>query len=492
MSPEPYSSRITGLAWFAVAIFAVGIVSIAGLDRVGAPERLIRALGPILALIAIAVFGIGARTATLALFIAAGRRSPPMFTAFSVVAIAAGAALGFGVRFVAPAEPIWFGAMVGVGFGAAALGPLVRRFGGASLSDVIATRFPNPLLRIASGLIVGAAAGLVGLAGYLTAVAIAEAMITGSRPWAETIVGAALLASVAAGGLTSLVWCSAATGAGAGLIALIGWILSSEAATTPIAALGGTASLLTALASPEELAAIVAAAIGVAGLIGAAPPTAGCRDATEAAKSGLVGILLFAALAALAFSAAPMFAVDSGSAGASPLAGSLIGAATLAAALALAGLGVLGASRAFGTALARPARPFPTLASVRLARMRIAQVAVVIACASADRAGLVSPATALIGAMALTLAVTAPIAALAATGRAGSLAAAVAMLTAVAVAAGRLFAGNGVLGRAELLTAALAAGAAAFVAGSLFALVAPRRGPAPSPGPFDPFSGPSG
>ena len=256
MSPEPYSSRITGLAWFAVAIFAVGIVSIAGLDRVGAPERLIRALGPILALIAIAVFGIGARTATLALFIAAGRRSPPMFTAFSVVAIAAGAALGFGVRFVAPAEPIWFGAMVGVGFGAAALGPLVRRFGGASLSDVIATRFPNPLLRIASGLIVGAAAGLVGLAGYLTAVAIAEAMITGSRPWAETIVGAALLASVAAGGLTSLVWCSAATGAGAGLIALIGWILSSEAATTPIAALGGTASLLTALASPEELAAI--------------------------------------------------------------------------------------------------------------------------------------------------------------------------------------------------------------------------------------------
>ena len=475
-----------------MAIFAVCVVSIAALDRAGAPERLIRALGPILALIAIAVFGIGGRTATLALFIAAGRQSPPIFAALAVAAIAAGAALGLGLRFNSPADPIWSGAMVGVGLGAAALGPLVRRFGGASLSDVIATRFPDPLPRIASGLVIAAAAGLVSLAGYRTAVAIAEAMITTSRAWAETIVGAALFASVAAGGLASLVWCSSAVGAGVGLIALIGWISPSEA-ETPLAIQTGAPLIVGSLTSPEALAAFVASAIGAAGLIGAAPPTAGCRDATAALKAGLGGVFLFAALAALAFPAAPsVFLFERDFSATNPLAGSLIGAATLASALALAGLGVLGASRAFGAALARPARPFPTLASVRLARMRITQAAIIVACALADRAGLVDPATALIGAMALTLAVTAPIAALAAIGRAGPLAATAALLTAVGVAADRFVAGSSPSGAIGLLGDALTTGAAAFVVGSLVALAAPRIEPAPTPGRFDPFSGFSG
>ncbi len=487
MSSEPSSSCIAGLAWFATAIFAVCLVSIAALDRAGAPDRLIRALGPILALIAIAVFGIGGRTATLALFIAAGRQGPPICAALAVAAIAAGAALGLGLRFDSPADPVWCGAMVGVGLGAAALGPLIRRFGAASLSDVIATRFPNPLLRAASGVVVAGAAALVGFAGYRTAVAIAETMITTSRPWAEAIVGAALVASVAAGGLASLVWCSAATGAGIGLIALAGWILPSAATVTPMA----PPVVFPSTASPEALAAFAAAAIGMAGLVGAAPPTAGCRDVTAAAKSGLGGILLFGALTALTFTAAPMSLVEGDVDGASPLAGSLMGAATLAAALALGGLGVLGASRAFGAALARPARPFPTLASVRLARMRIAQAAVVIACAWADNSGLVDCATALIGAMALTLAMTAPIAALAATGRAGPLAAAAAALTAAALAAWRLIAVRSPPAATELLVEALAVGAAAFVVGSLVALVAPRRGPAPTPGSFDPFLGSS-
>jgi hypothetical protein len=162
----------------------------------------------------------------------------------------------------------------------------------------------------------------------------------------------------------------------------------------------------------------------------------------------------------------------------------------------LAGLGVLGASRAFGIALARPPRPFPTLASVRLARMRFAQAAIVLGCAAADRARPADPATALIGAMALTIAMTAPIAALAAIRRAGPLAATTAALTAAAVTAGavagHLIAWDHAPTATDLLDNALAVGAAAFAAGSLVALIAPRRGPAPTPGSFDPFSRPSG
>ena len=182
MSSQPHSSRIAGLASFAVA-------ELRGLRRVHRRARPRRSAGashpcarPDPGADRNRRLQMGGRTSTLALFIAAGRRAPAFYAALAVAAAAAGAALGLGLRPPSPADPIWFGAMVGVGLGAAALGPLVRRFGGASLSDVIATRFPNPLLRIASGLVVAAAAALIGLAGYRTAVAIAEALITTAAP----------------------------------------------------------------------------------------------------------------------------------------------------------------------------------------------------------------------------------------------------------------------------------------------------------------------
>ena len=489
MTSKPDSIRIAGLTAFAAATFMVSVFAIAALDRVGAPERLVRALGPILALIALGAIGIGSRTGTLAAFIAAGRRARPLYTALAVTAVAAGAALGLRSRFDASADPILLGAMIGVGFGAAGLGPLVRRFGGASLSDVVATRFPNPLVRAISGLASGAASALVAFAGYRTADAVAEALLTNSRPTAETIVAAALLASVASGGLASLVWCSAASGAGVGLIALICWALRSQTSQAVLATQGGSGLFLTPPTSPNAAAALIAAAIGAGCLICAAPPTAGCRDATRAMKSGLCGVLLFSALA---FAGAPPLLTETGFPGTSPLADSLAGAATVAAALALAGLGVLGASRAFGIALARPPSPLATLASVRLARMRVAQAAVVIGCVVVDRAGALDPATALIGAMAIALAFTAPIAALAAIPRAGPLAATAAGLTVAGLSAGILAAGAAPPAATGLLEDALWAGAAAFAVGLFVALAVPRRGPAPTPGPLDPSSQLSG
>src|SRR5271165_3310608 len=157
MPSEPQPSRTVGKAAFAAATFAVSVVAIAALDRAGSPEGLIRALGPILALIAFGVFGIGARAATLASFIAAGRRAPPTSAALAIAALAAGAALCLGFRTAPLGDPIWPGAMVGFGLGAAGLGPLIRRFGAASLSDVVATRFTHPLVRGVSGFAAAAA-----------------------------------------------------------------------------------------------------------------------------------------------------------------------------------------------------------------------------------------------------------------------------------------------------------------------------------------------
>jgi hypothetical protein len=68
----------------------------------------------------------------------------------------------------------------------------------------------------------------------------------------------------------------------------------------------------------------------------------------------------------------------------------------------------------------------------------------------------------------------------------------VATLVALGVASGRLIAQGAPPQASDLLIDALCAAAAAFVVGSLVCFVAPRRGAAPAPGDFDPFSARSG
>lgn len=490
MPLEPHSRRIGGFAAFAAATFLACLVVIAALERAGAPDRLIRALGPIVALIALGVFAIGARTATLALFIAAGRRAPAFAAALAVAAVLAGAAIALGLRAVSPSDPIWPGGMLGAALGAAALGPMIRRFGAAALADVVATRFPTGLTRGVVGLVGVATGCLVAFAGFRVAVSVIEALLTMNRWWAEALVGVVLLMSAASGGAASAIWCAAAAGAGVLIIAFIGWAFPS-AADGP-SGLEAAAFVWPSLASRAAMIGFIGAAIGGAALIGAAPPTAACRTPISAVKAGLGGVALFVALATLAFAGTPVFLIEGGLAAAAPITASLAGAATLAAALTFASLGVVSASRAFGVALARPPQPFPRLASVRLARMRLGQMAVVIAAAFADGYGLLDPATALIAAMALALAVNAPLAALASAPRAGRLAALAAVLTAVAVGAVRLAARGVPPGAEDLLADALTAATAALVVGLIVSMVAPRRGAAPTPGAFDPFSRPSG
>ena len=83
------SSRIDGLAIFAASAFALGLATIVTLDRVGARGGLVRAIGPVLALIGVTVFGLGARNVELGSFLAAGRRVQPFYGGLCGVAIAA-------------------------------------------------------------------------------------------------------------------------------------------------------------------------------------------------------------------------------------------------------------------------------------------------------------------------------------------------------------------------------------------------------------------
>jgi hypothetical protein len=241
-----------------------------------------------------------------------------------------------------------------------------------------------------------------------------------------------------------------------------------------------------ALAAPK----LIATTVALAAFFTFEPAAVASRDTGAAIRAGIVAVVVGLALAGLMGGALPAFPVDLAAADLNPVAASLTGAATLAAAMALARLGVQAASRAFGAALADPPKPFPTLASVRLARMRAVQVVIVVGCAVCDSKGLIEARTALVIAVALSLALTTPLVALALIPRVGPLSASFGMLCAFAAVAAivRMAPVTQLPGAANLFEAALMVAAVAFVAGALASLVAPRRGRAPTPGAFDLFA----
>ena len=484
MSLQSRSSRIDGLAIFAAAAFALGLMTILTLDRIGAPGGLVRAIGPVLSLVGVTVFGLGARNADIGSFLAAGRRVQPFYGGLCALAVAAGVALCLYPDLASLSDPPLLGVLIGLAMGATVFGPLLRRFGATSLADVIATRFSRSPIRLLSGAVVWTAAALTALAGFEVAVAATQALLTPSRGWAEAIVALVLFFGVAPGGLAGVISTAAASGGALAMIVLLGFASGWRLGAPP----ADWNAVLLAASFAAGAPKLIATTAAVAGFFALEPAAVASPGARSAVRAGLVAAVLGAALAGLAGAALSIAPGRLAAGDLSPVVASLIGAAILASATALARLGVQGSSRAFGVALADPPKPFPTLASVRLARMRAAQLAVVVGCVLCDRRGLIDARTALIAAMALSLALTTPVVALALVPRVGPLSASLGMLCAFGVVIARTAPMTGMPGAADLFEGALTAAAAAFAAGVLAGLVAPRRGPAPTPGAFDPFA----
>jgi hypothetical protein len=487
MSSPSRASQTNGLAFFAAAAFAVGAAAILALDRVGAPDRLIRALGPLLVLLGLSVFGLSAINTDLASFLAARRQSPTLYGGLSVTAVAAGIAFCLDPNLTSTSDPPLLGVIAGAALGVAGFGPLIRRFGATWLSDVIATRFSRAPIRIASALVIWTAAALTAFAGYRGAVSAAEALVAPNRAWAEALVATVLALTVTPGGLTGLLWCAAASGGALFIVAAL-CFASGSGLGLPRLDVGAAVS---ALSSPPSLAAFVATALAVGGFFPFEPTAVGSPNAKAGLKAGLAGVAFCLALAALAGAGSPASPVSPSPGLSQPVAASLAGAAMLASALALAAAGVHGSSRALGVALADLPRPFPSLASARLARMRAAQLIVVIGCVAFDSRALPDAGTVLVLAMALSLALTTPFLALAAIGRVGPGSASVAMLVALAVAYVRLVPTGDWTDAVHLFEEALLIAAAAFAGGVLASIVVPRRGAPPTPKTFDPFADPS-
>jgi len=481
------SSRTNGLALFATAVFGLGLAAAVALARVGAPDGLVRTIGPILTVAGTVIVGVGAHSSELAAFLVARRALRPFYGALNVAAVGAGIALCLDPDLALASDPAWFGVAAGLPLAVIGLQPLLRAFGATSAGDVIATRFSVSPARLLGALSIWTTSALTALAGYRGAVAAVETLAAPSREWVEAIVAIALAVSVVPGGLSGVVWCGAASaGAIAAIVALgrgLSWSGDIPPVQSALAQVGDFDFM-----SLDGLAAFVSAPLALGVFFAFEPPAVAARNAREAVKAGFWGAALCLILATATISSASPFRIGVIATSANAVQTALVGAAVIAAMLALARVAVQTSSRAFGLALAPPPRPFPALASARLARMRAAQLLLVIACAAGDRIDFLDPRTALLLAMALSLAATAPLVALAFLRWVGNLAASAAIAVGLAVALIRAPALARVPVTPAVLKEALFVAAAVFAAGVLISLVAPRPGPAPAPDKFDPLA----
>jgi len=478
----PHDDPHEGAVGFVVAAFALLAGLTIVLDRVGAPAGLVKAIQPSIVLLGLAALGLWLRAANLSQFLAARRRLTIGLSALAV-AVTAGACLrGLGPWSAANAT---LASLAGIALSALVVGPAARRLGAASLSDVLSTRFPFFLARLAFAAAIAAVGVLLTAAGFELAVrGLAEAVVAPRRVL-EGLICATLIASLAPGGFNGLVWGEAAIGGAMAIILAVAVI--AGAATAPIAAgLGHAAELasqtvVAAFAEAPPLA-VLALAPAIASLAPLIAPELALPNAQRAASAGL-GALALLAVGAVALAIAgeipPRLIASAPGMGLSSASELLFG-------LALARGGVLSATRAPGYDVARAHIRLSRLASVRLARLRLTIAFLFVAIAVADDARLLDPQADMTLALSISLATVAPALGLALTTRLNSLAGLAACLVGAGVfaafALGRLAPAG--LGLEQGLASAALGLAAGFVVG------APHRRwkPMTLPKNADPFS----
>ena len=121
-APHRDRERIDGLATFAAAAFLTALGLVAALARVGAPDRVVAALGPLIAVMGLVILGLLNRTARLGDFLAARRSVPPFYAGMALAATTAGLALTFGSDAETAFAP-WPAAAAGLVGAALIVGP---------------------------------------------------------------------------------------------------------------------------------------------------------------------------------------------------------------------------------------------------------------------------------------------------------------------------------------------------------------------------------
>jgi cation/acetate symporter len=495
MQDQRERAKIDGRATFAGAAYLMGVGLIFLLGRVGAPDRLVQALGPLFGLSAVSLLGVLTRSTRVPAFFIADRAIPAPYCGLAFAAFAAGLVLCLG-----PAGPLPLaGVAIGLCLSGLIVGPLLRASGASALSDLLATRFPNPLLKAGCAGLLLAIGFFVAAAGFEAAVEAFMALFELSRAVTEAVVAGIVLLMIAPGGLAGLLW-GAAASAGVLLIILALPIAAQFiGGDAPIGVVIGDAAIwrdafargwiTQGVGDPRMNSLLVlTSAIAIAALPPLTSPAIASFREGQALRAGALGVAFTALIGVAAFVNLVVWPSPAG-----PMSSGLKASALLLAALSLCSAGVVSASRARGTNAGGAYGRYMPLASQRLARSRALLLAVVLLCVGMAHRLTFDPKAAIVVAAALSLSLIAPALALALWSRANAAHAIACVVVSLATAA-TLGALEGRIPNAErLLIGALCAGAAGFVAGWAAAIFSSsERSPNPArrdifvDAPFDP------
>jgi len=213
--------KLDGRIAFVAAAFALAYGFVALLDRVGAPLALVEAVAPYFTIFAFAALGALLHSMRVSTYYAAGRAVPFEYAGFALAALVAGLILPFAAQFSGRS---WlFGVAGGVFTGVAAigfyLGPMLRKTGAVSFSELLAARFPSVATRVGVIALACAASALIALAGEQSAVDVLAGVLGGGRGLSAAAVGCAVLLIAGPGGLLGTIWTAAAAGA----VAVVGF-----------------------------------------------------------------------------------------------------------------------------------------------------------------------------------------------------------------------------------------------------------------------------
>src|SRR5436305_9549553 len=126
-------------AAFALAAFGLAVAALFALERVGAPDALVAALGPLGALAGVVGLGVLTRARTLLDFLVARRAAPPFYAGLALAAVIGGFALAFAGADPDATRLPWRGVAAGVAVAALVVAPLWRARQASAVADVFAT-----------------------------------------------------------------------------------------------------------------------------------------------------------------------------------------------------------------------------------------------------------------------------------------------------------------------------------------------------------------
>lgn len=290
---------------FVSAAFLLAYGFAALLDRIGAPERFVAAAPPYVTVLGLATLGFLLHSMRASTYYAAGRALPAAYAGFANAAIVVALLTPFAAQLAGRGWTFGLvgGAFVGLAGAAFYLGPLLRKTGAFTVSDLLAARFPDLGPRLA---LIGAAAlssALIAIAGVGVGVDALVDLTGASRGFAAFFICASALVIAGPGGLAGVVWCAAAT---AGVAALgFGWpiIALVSRGEMPVGLFGGRGWIEAgqmlhrwdATSTPAnfgmEIGVTVAVALGVAALSPVLAPFITTHDEKAARRAGYAALL---------------------------------------------------------------------------------------------------------------------------------------------------------------------------------------------------------